>query len=112
MRKNNTNNLIEDLIVTGGHGVLVDELSLAAKDKYTELNVFNELEKIDDKYVLLASAAACFKQLKDYKFMEYYNFVCENNGDVKARYGVWANGVLMETPSEEYYISARYKDLL
>jgi hypothetical protein len=49
MEKTEENNLIEDLIVTGGHSILVDDLG---DNKEENDRLFNgETLKIDDKYL-------------------------------------------------------------
>ena len=35
----------------------------------------------------------------------YYHFILENNGDDEERFGVWANGILTETPPKKKFIS-------
>ena len=43
--KSEKNGLTEDLIVLGGHSLLVDELSDDVREKYKELNVWNQTLK-------------------------------------------------------------------
>jgi hypothetical protein len=50
MKKNDNNGLIEDLIVTGGHSILVDDL-LEYKEKNDEM-FGGKSQMIDDKYLL------------------------------------------------------------
>ena len=102
MIKTEKNNLFEDLIVTGGHSILVDDL---LENKEENDKIFNgETPKIDDKYLLLASVSKDFIKLKGNDLYTYYHFVLENNGDDNERFGVWANGILTETPSKNYFI--------
>jgi hypothetical protein len=35
----------------------------------------------------------------------YNHFLLENNGNNNERYGIWANGILSETPSKNFFMS-------
>ena len=35
-------------------------------------------------------------------------FIVENNGDNDERFGVWANGVLTETPSKNLFVGKKF----
>jgi len=49
------------------------------------------------------------KKLENKNLYIYYHFILENNGnDIEERYGVWANGILTETPSKNYFMSQRF----
>jgi len=90
-----TYNMIDDLIVTGRHSILVDKLS---NINYKDIIRFkgNPKIKIDDKYLILACVSDKFEQIKDNKLYEYYHLSLES--DIKnKRYGIYANGVLTET---------------
>ena len=105
MAKTETNGLIEDLIVTGGHSILVDNLG------NNELNekLFNgQTIKIEDKYLLLSAASDKFEKVMGNDKYTYYHFVIENNGDDEERFGVWANGVLTETPSKNFFVQSNF----
>jgi photosystem II stability/assembly factor-like uncharacterized protein len=104
MEKANNNELIEDLIILGGHSLLVDSLSEEIKEKYKENNCFDGVSPtIDEKLFLLAAFNESFVQLKDSNVYTYYQLALDNEGDVNRRFGVWANGVLVETPCEEQF---------
>jgi hypothetical protein len=107
MVKTEENSLIEDLIVTGGHSILVDNLG-----EYEEKNkqLLGDI-KIDDKYLLLSALSDKFEKITDNEIYEYYHFTLENDGDIHKRYGVWANGILTETPSESQFLNHPYIDL-
>jgi len=108
MEKTETNGLIEDLIVTGGHAILVDELTEEEKE-LQEKEDFSI--KIDDKHLLLLGLSDKFIQMKDSNIYTYYHLVPENNGDDDQRFGIWANGVLTETPSKNQFMSHKYEDM-
>jgi hypothetical protein len=105
MEKTEFNGLIEDLIVTGGHSILVDDL-VDYKEKNDE--IFGGIHKIDHKYLLLASVSNDFTKLETINVYTYYHFILENNGNDDERFGIWANGILTETPSKNQFINHRY----
>ena len=104
MSKTEENGLIEDLIVTGGHSILVDELG-EYKEGNEEGFGCKSAIMIDDKYLLLASVSPSFEKVEDSNVYTYYHFVVENDGDDSKSYGVWGNGVLTESMSKEYFKS-------
>jgi hypothetical protein len=100
--KTDKNGLLEDLTVTGGHSILVDDL-----DEYKEKNdeLFNGITpKIDDKYLLLAAVSNDFIKQENSNNYTYYHFTLENNENDDERFGVWANGILTETPSKNHFM--------
>jgi len=106
MEKTESNELTEDLIVTGGHSILVD--SMTTEEKVLNDELFGLTPLIDNKYLLLSSVSRHFKPLQDEKLYTYYHFVLENDNDDEARYGVWANGILTEIPSKEFFIKQKF----
>lgn len=100
------NDLLEDLIVTWGHSILVDDLG-EFKDKNDEL-FGGTTPKIDDKYLLLAGVSSDFKKLENTDKYTYYHFTLENNGNDDERFGVWTNGILTETPSKKQFLKHPY----
>jgi hypothetical protein len=100
MAKTESNGLIEDLIVTGGHSILVDDLG---NQKELNEQLLGE-EKIEDKFLLLAAASNDFVKINDTEKYTYYHFVLEDNGNDKMKFGVWANGVLSETISKHFFL--------
>jgi len=100
MEKTDTNDLTDDLIVTGGHGIMVDELT-DTQSNLQEGWGFNQ--SVDDKQLLLVSVSPDFQAIQNSDVYTYYHFILENDSDLDKRYGVWANGLLMETPSERWF---------
>jgi hypothetical protein len=92
----------KELIVTGGHSILVDEMSEEEHKKNRQY--FCEDIKIDDKYLLLACVSDKFEKIQNNDTYTYYHFTLENDGDDDRRFGVWANEILTETPSKNQYI--------
>ena len=106
MSKTDENGLTEDLIVTGGHSILVDELGELKEESDRVFGGNSPM--IDDKYLLLASVSKSFKKLENNNTYTYYHFVVENEGDDSKSYGVWANGVLTESTSKKYFSSQNF----
>jgi hypothetical protein len=108
MEKTDDNMLLEDLIVTGGHAILVDELG-----EYADENnkFFGETPKIDEKYLLLSCLSNEFKKIEDTQLYTYYHLTLENNDDDEERFGIWANGILTETPSKKLFTSKQLSPL-
>ena len=106
MSKSGENGLIEDLIVTGGHALLVDDLGDLKEET---VNKLGSLQMIDGKYLLLASVSSSFVKLENKEVYTYYHFAVENDGDDDSRYGVWGNGVLTETPSKNQFVGHKYE---
>jgi hypothetical protein len=102
MVKTESNGLLEDLIVTGGHSLLVDAISDEEQKKYDEMDL-TEFSKttIDNKRLLLSCVSDQFTPMQDTDIYTYYHLLLENNNDDEERFGIWANGILTETPNEK-----------
>jgi hypothetical protein len=102
MVKSDTNWLIEDLIMTGGHSIMVDSISKEQQAKYDEMGLTEfSKETIDGKHLLLACVSHQFAPMPDNEVYTYYHLLLENNNDVEERFWIWANGILTETPNEK-----------
>lgn len=101
MAKTEKNGLIEDLIVTGGHAILVNSLG---EQEESNKKFYGENVKIDDKFLHVVANCGDFEPIQEKNVYTYYHFILENDGDNDARFGVWANGVLTETPSFNQFI--------
>ena len=103
MEKTEENGLLEDLIITGGHSILVDDLGIFKEEN---VRLQGSEQQIDDKKLLLSALSTDFIQLENRDSYTYYHFILENNGtDDNERFGVWANGILTETPSKHYFVN-------
>ena len=104
MKKTDNNALIEDLIITGCHSILVDDLG-----SFKEENdmLVGSTQMIDDKYLLLSAVSDQFVKLDNTNLYTYYHFILENNGNDE-RFGVWANGVLVEASCMKHFINHIY----
>jgi hypothetical protein len=78
MEKTSENGLIEDLIVTGGHAILVDDLGICKEEND---KIFGTTHMIDDKYLLSCAVSKDFKKLENTNLYTYYHFILENNGN-------------------------------
>jgi hypothetical protein len=64
--------------------------------------------QMEDKYLLLSCVSNDFVKLDNKDVYTYYHLLVKNNGDNDERFGVWANGLLMETPSKNYCIQHQF----
>jgi len=101
MEKTKNNDLLEDLIVTGGHSILVDDF-IEYKEENDKL-FGGETPKIEDKYLLLSCVSKDFTKLQNNELYTYYHLTFENNGNDDERFGIYANGILTETPSKKQF---------
>lgn len=87
--------MTDDLIVTGGHGILVDSLPDNVVEPL-EGYYSNEIEcKIDNQYLLVAAFCDRFEKIESTDLFDYYHFSLKGVSD--RRYAIWANGVLSES---------------
>ena len=101
MKKTEENGLLEDLIVTGWHAIMVDDLGEFKEENDKKFG--STTPTIDGKHLLLSSVSTDFVKVEDTNVYTYYHFILENNEDDDERFGVWANGILVETPSKNTY---------
>ena len=95
MSKTSDNGLIEDLVLTRNHAILVEKLTENEK-KATEND---EKIIIDDLLCLITGKSDKFEKVQNTNFYNYYHFSLDSDGDNDRRFGVWANGLLVELPS-------------
>ena len=96
LSKKNYPELIEDLYITGFHAILVNDLTDEQIEKTKE--IMNILYKTDDKYRLIASLDDRAEKITDNKEYTIYHFSLEHD-DIFMNYGVYANGLLVESNS-------------
>ena len=89
-----------DLLVTGGHSLMVDELNDVMKEFSKEHTYFNV--NAGDKYKLLAGLDDRCEKIVDGVY-NIYHLVLENDGDLDLWYWIYSNGMITETMSEKYY---------
>ena len=87
----------DDLVVTGGHGILKPVLTrqeISADKRWFIRN--QRYSKIDNMYLQRAAFCKEFIQLTDKQEYTYYHLSLKSN-DENRRYGIWANGILSES---------------
>jgi hypothetical protein len=97
-RMNKTDDMTDDLFLTGWHSILVDDLG-DCEAVNTKWFGQNKTKTIDNKKLLLCSVSPYFTKVENTNEYTVYNFALDGDGDQEARYGVYANGVLCEIPS-------------
>ena len=92
-----SSDLTDDLYLTGGHSILVDELTEEEERKMREIDWPEKFYKIEDKFKLLASYSS--KMKKTGKKGVVFNFVLDQDEveDGFYNYGIYANGMIVET---------------
>ena len=97
-----TGDMVDDLLVTGGHSILVDE------DRHPHPHpCTGKVGRVEDKLLLLAgSPNSDFIKQEDTDMHEIYHITLESDNDEEV-FGIYANGVLAETCSEKCLLSAR-----
>lgn len=91
--------VFEDLVITGGHSVLVDSLH-ENEEKETKQWINDCDMKVDNKYRLLAFVDETCDIYEIDGPHTIYHFALE--GDYHKNYGVYANGLLVEACSQQY----------
>jgi hypothetical protein len=92
--------LTEDLIITGCHSILVDRFtSQKQREKVIEIN--GDTYVTDNKYRLPACADERASVYEKKGSFTIYHIALENS-DYYSNYGVYANGLLVETCSKRY----------
>ncbi len=92
-----------DLTVTGGHSILVDELSNDILEKYKTNDVSLDRLVVEGKKLELAGLSDKFEKIEDNDMYIYYHLVLENENETE-EYGIYADGVLAETCSEKWFV--------
>ena len=88
--------LTEDLYITGCHSILVDTLTYT--EKAETLRSLGRMFITDKKYRLMASLDARAEPWDSEGTYTIWHFALEN-ADIKMNYGVYANGLLVESCS-------------
>lgn len=86
--------MTEDLIVTGGHSALVESLTEREVLQLTSLMGQKIIYMTDDKVRLLSCLD---KRAEPFDSNEVIYHLCLEHSDPELNYGIWANGMLMET---------------
>lgn len=92
--------LIEDLIISGGHSILVNELT--DDEKKLTNQFWKDYEKIDNKYKLLACIDSRNNEFEIEGQYNMYQLILESD-DANKQYAIDANGLMTETMSVTFY---------
>jgi hypothetical protein len=99
LSKEKYSELNEDLYLTGFHSILVDNISEEQIQKTKE--ILKDIYITDDKYRLLTCIDSRSERIEEEKEYTIYHFALEND-DYYMNYGVYANGLLVESSSLRY----------
>jgi hypothetical protein len=91
--------IFEDLIITGCHAILVDDFKEEQREKTEE--VLGNIFVTDNKYRLPACVDVKAKPYEKPGKFTIYHIALENN-DYYMNYGIYANGLLVESTSKRY----------
>ena len=91
--------LSDDLYITGCHSILVD--SITEKQREDTIKHVGKIYITDNKYRLMACLDEKAKPWNSEGNYTIWHFALENN-DYYMNYGVYANGLLVETSSKRY----------
>lgn len=105
--KNKNNVLTDDLIITGGHSILVDQLSdeqIAMTKK-----ILGNVSLIGSKYRLLSMIDQNANIYEQNGIFTVYHIALECE-DPNMNHGIYANGMLVESCSRKYIETCMYRD--
>jgi len=91
--------LLEDLVITGCHSILADEFKEGEREKTIE--IMGKIYVTDKKYRLPACVDQRASIYKEKGEVTIYHLALEND-DFFMNYGIFANGLLVETCSKRY----------
>jgi hypothetical protein len=107
--KNEYPEIFEDLVITGYHSILVDEFKEGEKDKTFEL--LQDIFITNNKYRLPACVDGRTRVYDVPGTYTIYHFALENNNNYM-NYGIYANGLLVETCSKRYITELSNMELI
>jgi len=91
--------LTEDLYITGCHSILVDDMTEAQKQ--STLTQLKDIFVTKGKYRLMACIDTRAEPFADEADYQIWHIALENT-EYYQNYGIWANGLLVETCSKRY----------
>jgi len=89
--------------VTGLHPILVDDASKCYNSEDGKYVINSYHTQTDGKYRLPCCNNENAESVKEVKYVTVWDFVLENDLDVRRQYGIWANGLLTESLDEYYF---------
>ena len=100
-KQNEFPELFEDLIITGCHSILVDEFNIENDEKNKTIDLLEKIYVTDEKYRL----PACIDertQVYNKKGTHKIFHIALENDNYYINYGIYANGLLVESCSKRY----------
>ena len=96
--KTESNGLLEDLTMTGAHALLLDEKDPEYQNRKF-IHKFGNYgsKKIHDKCLMKCGLSPDFEEVQDTEEHPVYHVLLENEKGEVEIYGIWANGVLVES---------------
>lgn len=107
--KTNYPEITDDLFITGHHCILVDELSEIQIEQIQDL--YNNIYITENKYRLPCFLDTKTEVVEKEESVNIYHIALENK-DYFMNYGIYANGLLVETCSKRYLKELSKMDLL
>ena len=95
--KENYPEIIEDLYITGCHSILVDKLS--DKEREDCIDIMGKVYVTENRYRMMACIDERAKPYEEEGLYTIWHFALEN-ADIRMNYGIFANGLLVETSSK------------
>jgi hypothetical protein len=92
--------VFEDLVMTGCHSILVDDFKDETQKKHV-MGFFGRIHVTDDKYRLPACIDERAKKYEPEGDSVIYHLALNNVNDLN-NYGIYANGLLVESCSKDY----------
>jgi hypothetical protein len=99
--KSEYSEIIEDLVITGCHSILVDEFKEGEREK--TIKILGKIYETDEKYRLPACVDSRAKPYNSEGKFTIYHIALEHD-DYFMNYGIYANGLLVESCSKRYLI--------
>jgi hypothetical protein len=95
--------LLEDLFITGGHPLLVDDVDEETKKKLLDMSD-NSPIITEGKFRVFACIHPKAELWNDEKEHDIFDIVLENE-DPKKNIGIWVNGILTESMDEDFFLN-------
>jgi len=96
------------LTLTGGHAILCDSITVEERVRLTQLYRGGKLAMLDNKYVVFANTSSLFRPVQNDNIYVYYHLALEGDEEIHRRFGIWANGVMVETSTVEHFTNQNY----
>ncbi len=104
LKKNDFPELKEDLYITGGHPILIDNPDKETNKKLLDMIDYDTSIITEGKYRLFSFINPKAELWNDEGIKEVYDIVLENE-DPYRNYGIWANGILTESMNEHFFLN-------